>query len=113
MLAKGLIYDQPLSFTKRGEEWNINLWLEKIQWPMFLYIFEKKYILKCTQCVMMKHQFKKNALTMLVFFKKLKTTPTFETIDQNYVTSDAFDGSCGIELSVGTVYYMTGKIFYI
>lgn len=43
----------------------------------------------------------------------LKTTPTFETVDQNYVTSDAFDGSCGIELSVGTVYYMTGQIFYI
>lgn len=84
LLAKGLIYDQPLSFTEREEEWNINLWLEKIQWPMFLYIFEKKYasiprkrkeqkrtnsnILKCTQCVMMKHQFKKNALTMLGFF---------------------------------------------
>lgn len=83
LLAKGLIYDQPLSFTERGEEWNINLWLEKIQWPMFFVYFRKKYasiprkeqkrinsnILKCTQCVMMKHQFKKNALTMLgVFF---------------------------------------------
>lgn len=39
-----------------------------------------------------------------------KTIPTFETVDQNYVTSDAFDGSCGIELSVGIVYYMTGYV---
>lgn len=54
----------------------------------------------------------KNALTMFTWFF-LKTTPTFETVDQNYVTSDAFDGSCGIELSVGTVYYMTGQIFFI
>lgn len=56
---------------------------------------------------------KKKCSNNVGFFFKLKTTPTFETIDQNYVTSDAFDGSCGIELSVGTVYYMTGKIFYI
>lgn len=55
----------------------------------------------------------KNALTMFTWFFFLKTTPTFETVDQNYVTSDAFDGSCGIELSVGTVYYMTGQIFFI
>lgn len=54
----------------------------------------------------------KNAPTMFTWFF-LKTTPTFETVDQNYVTSDAFDGSCGIELSVGTVYYMTGQIFFI
>lgn len=44
LLAKGLIYDQPLSFTEREEEWNINHWLEKIQWPMFLYIFEKNML---------------------------------------------------------------------
>lgn len=61
---------------------------------------------------MVKHQLKKCSNNVVGFFI-LKTTPTFETIDQNYVTSDAFDGSCGIELSVGTVYYMTGKIFYI
>lgn len=59
---------------------------------------------------MMKHQFKKCSYNVGLF---LKTTPTFETVDQNYVTSDAFDGSCGIELSVGIVYYMTGQIYFI
>jgi hypothetical protein len=39
----------------------------------------------------------------------LQTSRSFEAADNNYVISDAFDGSCGIELSVGTIYYMTGE----
>nr|XP_022301876.1 metalloproteinase inhibitor 3-like [Crassostrea virginica] len=39
-----------------------------------------------------------------------KTTPAFETAENSYVTSDAFDGSCGIVLAVGIEYYMTGYI---
>lgn len=92
---------------------------------VFTFIREKKTMLQplgkktqvfipmctCKQCEVMHYQFWKCSNNDNFAF--LQTTPTFETVDQNYVTSDAFDGSCGIELSVGTVYYMTGQIFHI
>ncbi|XP_062620260.1 metalloproteinase inhibitor 1-like [Saccostrea cucullata] len=47
------------------------------------------------------------SIDILEIFKR---SESFEVADKDYVTSDAFDGSCGIELTVGTVYYMTGYI---
>lgn len=71
----------PLLYRERRGVEHKPLAREDTMANVFVY-FRKKYasiprkeqkrinsnILKCTQCVMMKHQFKKNALTMLVFF---------------------------------------------